>query len=50
MQQKIKEEELLYDFRKNDAEYEVPPPTMRVVEDVNPDELHEIFNGRPSRA
>ena len=53
IEQKIKEEELLYDFRKNDArvtEDEVPPPTMRVVEDVNPDELHEIFNGRPSWA
>jgi hypothetical protein len=42
LEQKIKEEELLYDFRKNDArvtEYEAPPLTMRVVEDVNPDEL-----------
>ena len=47
LEQKIKEEELLYDFRKNGArvtEYEAPPLTMRVVEEVEyRDEVEELF-------
>lgn len=45
-EQKIKERLLLREFIKNDTrftEHEGPQPTMRVVEDVNPNEVEEIF-------
>ena len=48
LEQRIKEESLFSKFIKDVSRYdehEVPQPTMRVVEDVNPDELQEIFTG-----
>ena len=48
LEQRIKEESLFSKFIKDVSRYdehEVPQPTMRVVEDVNPDEIQEIFNG-----
>ena len=48
LEQRIKEESFFSKFIKDVSRYdehEVAQPTMRVVEDVNPDELQEIFTG-----
>ena len=46
LEQRIKEESLFSKFIKDVSRYdehEVPQPTMRVVEDINPNEVEEIF-------